>query len=198
MALGDGTAIRLTVSRYYTPTGRSIQRSYKNGNKDYYHEYYKRRTNGELSNKNSIEIADSLKFLTPKGKIVYGGGGIIPDEFVATNKKMENQTIDFILSSGFLEYFIFEKLDKDRSILQNMVKDDFVANYKVTDRLLEQFKSYYNSKSRYQLTFAAYKEEVKLCLKAKLAEQLFGKEAFTEIINNNDTMLLKIKELIQE
>ena len=66
------------------------------------------------------------------------------------------------------------------------------------DRLLEQFKSYYNSKSRYQLTFAAYKEEVKLCLKAKLAEQLFGKEAFTEIINNNDTMLLKIKELIQE
>lgn len=198
MALGDGTAIRLTVSRYYTPTGRSIQRSYKNGNKDYYHEYYKRRTNGELSNKNSIEIADSLKFLTPKGKIVYGGGGIIPDEFVATNKKMENQTIDFILSSGFLEYFIFEKLDKDRSILQNMVKDDFVANYKVTDKLLEQFKSYYNSKSRYQLTFAAYKEEVKLCLKAKLAEQLFGKEAFTEIINNNDTMLLKIKELIQE
>ena len=70
MALGDGTAIRLTVSRYYTPTGRSIQRSYKNGNKDYYHEYYKRRTNGELSNKNSIEIADSLKFLTPKGKII--------------------------------------------------------------------------------------------------------------------------------
>ncbi|NNK74291.1 MAG: S41 family peptidase, partial [Flavobacteriaceae bacterium] len=72
MGLGDGSAVRLTISRYYTPTGRSIQRAYNNGNKDYFDEYYRRIQNGELSNSDNIEVHDSLKFTTPEGKIVYG------------------------------------------------------------------------------------------------------------------------------
>ncbi|MFT6797281.1 MAG: carboxyl-terminal processing protease, partial [Maribacter sp.] len=82
MALGDGSAIRLTVSRYYTPTGRSIQKDYQKGNKDYYKRFTERFHNGELFSVDSIKVADSLKFKTPKGKVVYGGGGIIPDVFV--------------------------------------------------------------------------------------------------------------------
>ncbi len=82
MELGDGSAVRLTVSRYFTPTGRSIQRSYDTGNKDYYDEYFERLDSGELLDADKIEVNDSLKFTTPKGKIVYGGGGIIPDVFV--------------------------------------------------------------------------------------------------------------------
>ncbi|WP_347923094.1 S41 family peptidase [Pontimicrobium sp. SW4] len=198
MALGDGSAVRLTVSRYYTPTGRSIQRSYENGNEDYYHEYYKRIDNGELSDASSIEVADSLKFTTPNGKVVYGGGGIIPDVFVPIDKKMENGTISRILSLGYMSYFVFEELDKDRTPYQNMSQEEFIRNYVVTDDYLESFTEYIRKRSRrYKITFVAYKEEVKLYLKATLAEQLYGSEAHMQVLNTNDAMLEKVKELVE-
>ena len=198
MALGDGSAIRLTISRYYTPTGRSIQRSYEKGNKDYYHDYYERIENGELSNESRIEVADSLRFTTPKGKIVYGGGGIIPDEFVPINLKMENQTVDLIMRSGVLDYFVFEDLDTNRANFQDITREGFTENYEVSDEMLTRFNDYYNSRARYKITFVAYDEEVKLYIKAKMAEQLFGDEAYTQIINSNDVMLARVNELIQQ
>lgn len=194
MALGDGSAVRLTVSRYYTPTGRSIQRSYDKGNEDYYHDYYKRIDNGELSDASNIEVADSLKFVTPKGKVVYGGGGIIPDVFVPINKKMENATINRILGSGIMSYFVFENLDKDREKFEGISQKEFVANYKVSDKELEDFTNYLDRRTRYKITFVAYAEEVKLYLKATLAEQLFGSEAYMQVVNTNDAMLDKISE----
>jgi carboxyl-terminal processing protease len=77
MDFDDGSAVRLTVARYYTPTGRSIK-PYLKGNEEYFNESEKRFDSGELYEKDSIKVADSLKFKTP-GKIVYGGGGIVPD-----------------------------------------------------------------------------------------------------------------------
>jgi len=198
MALGDGSAIRLTISRYYTPTGRSIQRSYENGNKDYYHEYFERLDNGELSSANKIKVADSLKFTTPNGKVVYGGGGIIPDVFVPINSKMENETINRILASGIMSYFVFEDLDNDRSIYKDLNKDDFINNFKVSDNFLHRFNEYLNARTRFKITFVAYNEEVKLYIKAILAEQLFGSEAYEQVVNSNDVMIGKIKELIKE
>jgi len=197
MALGDGSAVRLTVSRYYTPTGRSIQRSYDKGNEDYYHEYYKRIDNGELSDASNITIADSLKFTTPKGKVVYGGGGIIPDVFVPINKKMENGTISRIQASGIMDYFVFEDLDKNREPFKNMSQQDFLKNYIVSEDDLERFTKYLNRRTRYKITFVAYKEEVKLYLKATLAEQLYGPEAYVQVLNTNDAMLEKVKELVE-
>ena len=198
MALGDGSAIRLTVSRYYTPTGRSIQRSYENGNKDYYHEYFERVDNGELSNVNKIKVADSLKFTTPKGKTVYGGGGIIPDVFVPINTKMENETIKRILSSGIMSYFVFEDLDKDRSIYQDIKEEDFIDNFVVSNDLLDRFNEYLNNRTRFKIIFIAYNDEVKLYIKATFAEQLFGTKAYEQVINTNDVMIDKVKQLIQE
>ncbi len=198
MALGDGSAIRLTVSRYYTPTGRSIQRSYQNGNKDYYHEYFERIDNGELSNANKIKVADSLKFTTPKGKTVYGGGGIIPDVFVPINTKMENETINRILASGIMSYFVFEDLDNDRSIYEGIKEEDFIDNFVVSNTLLDRFNEYLNNRTRFKITFVAYNDEVKLYIKATLAEQLFGTKAYEQVINTNDVMIDKIKQLIQE
>ena len=92
MALGDGSAVRLTIARYYTPTGRSIQKPYGNGNGDYYSDYENRYKNGELEDPENIEVADSLRFITPGGKVVYGGGGIIPDVFVPKDTSVENET----------------------------------------------------------------------------------------------------------
>lgn len=198
MALGDGSAVRLTISRYYTPSGRSIQRPYKKGDKNYYKDYYKRLESGELSNKNRIEVADSLKFTTPQGKIVYGGGGIIPDEFVPINLKMKNQTIDLILLSGVLDYFVFEDLDKRRTIFRAISKNDFIENFQISDELLFRFRNYFNQMTRYKIAFTPYAEEVKLCLKATMAQQLYGTDAFTQIINSNDAMLTRINELTQK
>ena len=189
MALGDGSAVRLTVSRYYTPTGRSIQRSYENGNKDYYHDYFNRKDNGELSSASNIKVDDSLKFTTPKGKVVYGGGGIIPDEFVPINMKMNNETVSRILASGIMNYFVFEYLDEDRDQFSSFLEEEFIDNYSVTDETLEDFNDYLNARARHKIIFVAYKEEVKLYLKAILAEQLFGTEAYTKVLNSNDTMI---------
>jgi carboxyl-terminal processing protease len=198
MSLGDGSAVRLTVSRYYTPTGRSIQRSYDEGNKDYYHEYFERKDNGELSDASKIQVADSLKFTTPKGKIVYGGGGIIPDEFVPINLKMDNPTINRITASGVMSNFIFEELDKDRSIYADIEKEAFIGAFEISDDLLEKFNTYLNDLTRYKIVFVAYNDEVKLYLKATLAEQLYGDSAFVEVINSNDNMLTKVLELSKD
>ena len=111
MQLGDGSAIRLTVSRYYTPTGRSIQKPYvsKNGF-DYYDEYTKRYISGELTDSTRIQVADSLKFTTPKGKIVYSGGGIIPDVFVPINADRDYEKVKFAVNSAMIDNFIFDEL----------------------------------------------------------------------------------------
>lgn len=198
MDLGDGSAVRLTISRYYTPTGRSIQRSYENGNKAYYHDYYKRVDNGELSNETKIEVADSLKFTTPKGKVVYGGGGIIPDVFVPIDKKMENDRLERIVESGIMDYFVFENLDKDRSAFKDMSKSSFINTYSVTDDEVTEFEAYLELRTGYEFFFSSYKEEMKLYLKATLAEQLFGNEASTQIINSNDIMIEKVLDIVEK
>ncbi|MBF4986371.1 peptidase S41, partial [Nonlabens mediterrranea] len=103
--LGDGSAVRLTVSRYYTPTGRSIQRPYDNGNEDYFKEYIDRYNNGELEDAANIEVNDSLKRTTPAGKVVYGGGGIIPDVFVPSADGYVLQTLEYFARTGFADQF---------------------------------------------------------------------------------------------
>lgn len=195
MALGDGSAVRLTISRYYTPTGRSIQRSYDNGNKDYYDDYYRRLQSGELTNESKMEVADSLKFRTPKGKIVYGGGGIIPDIFVPIDIRMDNETVRRIVASDIMNNFVFEELDKNRKIYNNITKEEFIANHQVTNAETDKFADYLESKARFRVPFAAYNNEIKLYLKATLAEQLYGDQAFVQVINSQDVMIEKVLEL---
>lgn len=196
MALGDGSAVRLTVSRYYTPTGRSIQRPYVNGKSDeYYEDYYKRLSSDELNDESQIKVADSLKFTTPKGKIVYGGGGIIPDIFVPLDNSVQNETINYIQSRGYISYFVFEELDKDRLAFNGITKNDFVKNFEVSDDIVVRFQEYLSQKERVQITFVAYNDEVKLLIKAALAEQLFGKETSQEIMNSTDDMIEEVVKL---
>ncbi|MBT8393684.1 MAG: peptidase S41, partial [Bacteroidia bacterium] len=198
MELGDGSAVRLTVSRFYTPTGRSIQRSYEKGNKDYFEEYFERLDRGELLNPDKIEVIDSLKFKTPKGKTVYGGGGIIPDVFVPLDTSTKNETLTYLLNRGFISYFVFEELDKDRSNYDGISKQDFIDNFIVSDDIVVRFQDYLNIRSEHNITFVAYHNTVKQYIKATLAEQLYDREAFEEIINENDIMLEEVKKLIQE
>lgn len=194
MALGDGSAIRLTIARYYTPTGRSIQRPYKDGNEAYYKEFEKRFTSGEMEDIENIPIADSLKFRTPKGNIVYGGGGIIPDVFVPKDTSVENETLQYVARSGFMSYFIFEYLEDNRNLFNGMSFQKFLKEYEVSDALEESFIAY----SRFneaQIDLSAYKSALKKALKANIAQQLYGLNAYEFILNEGDPMLVKVLEL---
>lgn len=194
MALGDGSAVRLTVSKYYTPTGRSIQRPYTNGDKkNYYDDYYKRLRTGELVDEGSITVDDSLKFTTPKGKVVYGGGGIIPDVFVPVDRLFDNETINYLRRRGHFGYFVFEELEKDRTLYQDISKYDFINNYEVSDDIVVRFQDYVNQKELTNITFVAYNDEIRRLIKATLARQLFDDNAFSEILNKEDIV---VKEVI--
>lgn len=196
MALGDGSAVRLTVSRYYTPTGRSIQRPYENGhNEEYYNDYYKRRSSGEFNDDVNIEVADSLKFTTPKGKIVYGGGGIIPDIFVPLDTSIQNETLNFIRHSGLINYFVFEELDKDRKNYKDISRQDFISDFEVDDEVVMRFQDYLNSRGGTRVTFVAYNKEMKQLIKAALADQLYGSNTSEEILNASDEMVQEVIKL---
>lgn len=197
MSLGDGSAVRLTIARYYTPTGRSIQRPYGKGNDTYYNDYEKRYRDGELIHADSIKVADSLKYVTPKGKVVYGGGGIIPDVFVPKDTSMENETIQYVSRSGFMSYFIFEYLEKNRVFFEGMKFDDFRKNFNVEDALSKEFIEYAKFNEA-KIDLSKYIEELKMTLKANIAQQLFGTNEYEIILNENDPMLLKVMELEAE
>ncbi len=190
MSLGDGSAVRLTIARYYTPTGRSIQRPYGNGNDAYYHEYEDRYENGEMESRDSIKIADSLRFVTPKGKVVYGGGGIIPDVFVSKDTSLENETLEYISRSGFASYFIFEYLEKNRTKFSDISVEGFVENYEVDESLLNEFIEY--SRIDQESSFISHLDHIKVILKASLAQQLYGSNAFELILNKDDNMIEKV------
>jgi carboxyl-terminal processing protease len=109
MDFNDGSAVRLTIARYYTPTGRSIQKPYSKGNEEYFKESDSRFLHGELYKKDSIKVVASLKFKTKKGKIVYGGGGIVPDVFVPLEAEHGAENVSYLLQSGIVCHFVFEE-----------------------------------------------------------------------------------------
>jgi carboxyl-terminal processing protease len=201
MQLGDGSAIRLTVSRYYTPTGRSIQKPYisKNGF-DYYDEYTKRYISGELTDSARIEVADSLKFITPKGKTVYGGGGIIPDVFVPINADSDYEKVKYAINSAMIDNFIFDELEKDRAYYSELSKEKLLKNFEVSDVMLSDYKSYVRIRTRNQLIidFNVFDTEIKNHLKAAIASQLFDANLANQIKDTDDKMVQKVIELLRK
>ncbi|MCF6223731.1 MAG: S41 family peptidase [Flavobacteriaceae bacterium] len=193
MDLGDGSAVRLTVSRYYTPTGRSIQKPYDhNGNKSYFSDFEKRYDDGELMNADSIKVIDSLKFTTPKGKIVYGGGGIIPDVFVAVDTTIYFNNIHY----RKLNNFVFDYADKNRNKLKYWVLDDYVKSF---DNDNEIFNTYIKSlPSDFQELNDYESSNLKKYLKALFAQQIFDINAYYQIINKQDKMIEKVLQLNKE
>ena len=194
MDLGDGSAVRLTTARYYTPTGRSIQKPYAgNGNKNYYQEYEKRIANGELLSQDSIQVIDSLQFKTPKGKIVYGGGGIIPDVFVGIDTSSTLTNFNFYKINSFA----FDYVDNKRKELEKWKIDDFIDNFDTDETIYNAFLI--AVKNRRNPT-SEEKKSIKRYLNASIANVLFGDLGFYRIIHQEDKMLQKVLELesIQE
>lgn len=190
MDFDDGSAVRLTVARYYTPTGRSIQRPYTKGKEEaYYSQFENRFVNGELYSKDSIKNNDSLKFKTPKGKIVYGGGGIVPDVFVPLDGKHgEESTIYIIEQSAVVGHFVFEQLDKNRKAFQGLSYVAFLNKMNQTDHYFNAFQNYLNSNG-IVLDVSKSKDKVQRYISAEFARQLFDEQKYYEIILKEDKMI---------
>ncbi|WP_093111021.1 S41 family peptidase [Salinimicrobium catena] len=197
MALGDGSAVRLTIARYYTPTGRSIQKPYDHGNEEYFNDYLNRYKNGELISADSISVADSLKYVTPGGKVVYGGGGIIPDVFVPKDTNFEKESLNLMLRSGYMDRFIFEVLENDRGYYNSLDFEEFLQTEMVSEEILQQFREF-TRRENFQVKITEYRPVLKRYLKATMAQQLFGSNAFEQIVNEGDRMIEKVIELSSE
>jgi carboxyl-terminal processing protease len=193
MSLGDGSAVRLTVSRYYTPTGRSIQKPYDHkGNEGYFNEYEDRYHQGELYSADSIKVNDTLKYTTPKGKIVYGGGGIVPDVFVAIDTTRYFDMRHY----RALNDFVFDYTDNHRDDFKGITLDNFIADFdpgnKIWNAYLENVPEELHTMQDFE------KVNIKNYLKALMAQQLFDINAFYRIINEDDIMIEKVIELDKE
>lgn len=191
MDFNDGSAVRLTVARYYTPTGRSIQKPYKKGNEEYFKESEARIKSGELYAKDSIKVADSLKFKTPKGKIVYGGGGIVPDIFVPIEAEHGNENVAYLLQTGIVGHFVFEELDKNRDAFAGLHFNGFLVKMKNSDVYFKKFRNYILM-TGLDLKLDKTKGLVNRYITAEFARQLFGELYYYDVILKDDAMIKTI------
>lgn len=190
----DGSAVRLTTSRYYTPSGRSIQKPYIKGEGEKYsHEFETRFESGELYTKDKIKVADSLKFKTKKGRIVYGGGGIVPDVFVPLEVKKGEESLAYILNSGLVSHFIFEELDKNRNLFKGITFQAFLDKIATDNKIVSKFEAYLKD-SGLEIKLSNHTNLVKKYLSAEYARQLFGENQYFEILLKDDAMLNAIRK----
>lgn len=141
--LPDGSQIRLTTSRYYTPSGRCIQKPWEDGLDSYYNDYMKRYQHKELITPDSIKFPDSLKYTTSNGRIVYGGGGIMPDVFVPIDTSRASDYLINLRSKGIFNNFTMQWVDDNRTtfLKQNPTFDDFNKTYPSLN-LMKEFTAY--------------------------------------------------------
>ncbi|QYJ68724.1 S41 family peptidase [Flavobacterium litorale] len=193
MPLGDGSAVRLTVARYYTPSGRSIQRSYADGEEAYFNDFQKRYENGELYAADSITIADTLKYKTLRGRTVYGGGGIIPDVFVPIAGKHGDEAVNMVMKSGIVSYFVFEQLDTNRKAMEGLTKGEIIDKVTKTDLYYNAFSNYL-SENGLVLQIAKYKEKVKYYLAAEFVRQSISENTYYQMLLQDDVMVQTVLE----
>lgn len=189
MPLGQGDQIRLTTARYYTPTGRSIQRPYDSTTKsDYYAEVNQRYGSGEMEDPINIPTNDSLEFTTPSGRKVYGGGGITPDIYMPNMEKPEEIWNSYLLRSNLVDRFVFLELDKNvRKYNFTNAPRFFNEELPFKDDFIEAFLQYCEE-NNYPIKV---KDEESLInsIKAYIAIQLFDENLFTRIINKEDPFI---------
>ena len=199
LQLPDGSAIRLTVARYYTPTGRCIQKPYTDDKSIYYNEEYDRYQNGELLNADSIKLDKTKKYRTPEGKIVYGGGGIMPDIFVPIDTSKTNSFLNKVFYVGVINTFAFEYSDKHRNELKDFkTAENYIDKFEITEQILNEFYLYCEYQKLFIEKIDKLKTDIALkpYLKAFIGRDAFNKDAYYPIINKNDKCINKaIEEL---
>ena len=188
----DGSALRLTVARYYTPTGRSIQKPYEQGIEEYRKDIMERYKHGEFVYKDSIELADSLKYKTPKGRTVYGGGGIMPDIFIPIDTALNNSKyLTKLRQNGLISRFALQFVDKYRQGVEDNYpnRDAFIREFKTEGRIFNQFIGFirkddgvdYNREGLNEVKGFVLRE-----IKGLIGRQFWENDIYFEITNKED------------
>jgi carboxyl-terminal processing protease len=195
----DGSVIRLTVARYFTPAGRSIQKPYDNGLDDYYHDFYNRVASGELDDPESIEFNDSLKYTTAGGRVVYGGGGIMPDIYVTIERDENLQYYNQVANQGLIYQFAFDYTDSQRKAL-NKYPDAAAYNkdFRITNAVFNDFISFAESQGATadRSSIQQSKERIKHLLKSFIARNIFDDEGFYPIFLETDKVFNRATEAL--
>ncbi len=201
LQLPDGSAIRLTIARYYTPTGRCIQKPYSDDKNEYYNEEYDRYENGELLNEDSIKMDKTKQYKTPEGKIVYGGGGIMPDVFVPIDTARANSFLNKVFYTGAINTFAFEYADKYRGQIQvYKTAKNYIQQFEISNAILDDFYAYCAKQNLLLGNYPKSKtnEALKPYLKAFIGRDVFDKDAYYPIINQKDKSILKAVEVLSK
>jgi carboxyl-terminal processing protease len=198
-SLPSGGALRLTVARYYTPSGRSIQKPYDNGVEDYYRDIIHRFEHGEFFEKDSISVNDSLKYKTTGGRTVYGGGGIMPDVFVPRDTSNHSDYYYRLRETGTIYQFALEYADKNRKELSEFETVDALKQHLDQQSIGQKLTTFAKTKdvkfnsSDYQTS----EELIELETKAYIARNILDNEGFYPILREQDEVLQKAVEMIQ-
>lgn len=200
--LPDGSMIRLTVSRYYTPSGRSIQRPYTDGIEQYNQDLIDRYNNGELSNADSIHFPDSLKVSTLQNKrTVYGGGGIMPDYFVPLDTTRFTKYLGQVVAAGILNSYCTDYIDNHRGEMQSKYKDldAYIKNFSVSDDMINDIIAAAEKEkiTPSETVSEKEKEAIQIWLKSLLARDLFNYEAYIKVSNLESDTYKKALEIIE-
>jgi len=181
----DGSAMRLTISRYYTPTGRSIQKPYDN-REDYENDYFNRFESGELMNEDSIKFDEKLKYTTPAGRTVYGGGGIYPDVFIPNDTAGASYYLTELYYESIFNHFALKILDTKRSSFSNFEK--FMSSYIISESMFNEFIAYAAKLGVPQNTkdILISKNVIKNRIKAEIARHIWQDNGYYSVYLDDD------------
>ena len=210
-SLADGSQVKLTTAHYYTPSGRCIQKPYGQGNKEYRDDYKERLESGELFGKDTFKYADSLKYETTNGRVVYGGGGVMPDYFVPIDTSANSSLFSALVRKGTENKFCLEYVDRYRKALHDKypTADDFFNNFTIDTAVLGEYfaaavkdsvikvkdgmmpKSFWqyfgavqnDTVINFERDFNKSEKVIKARLKANIGRNLFDAAMFYRVIN---------------
>ena len=187
ISLIDGSELRLTIARYYTPSGRSIQKPYEKGdNANYAHDIIERYEHGEFFHEDSIQVNDSLKFITPKGRVVYGGGGIMPDKFVPYDTTQNTDYFNELVARRALREFTLNYFLNHRQELESTTLDAFIKEFVVSEKMLNKLMAL-GEELDIEIDEEGYlisKNHIKAYVKAEIARSVWDDAGFYPIYNN--------------
>ncbi len=197
--LRDGSAIRIVIARYYTPSGRCIQKPFDKSTKAYEREIWERFQRGEVYDSSKIQIPDSLKFKTKGGRIVYGGGGIIPDVFVPRDTSGTSPYLTKLFVKGIFREFAIKYAERHPEI-KNQYQNgfDFAKRFQVDDKLLKELTAFAEKKGVKfnKKDFEHSKKYIAINAKAMIGRQFFREEGFYPVIHQIDNELQKAIEVM--
>jgi len=198
--LADGAELRLTIARYFTPSGRSIQKPYGSDYEAYERDWVNRYEHGEFFSADSIRFNDSLKYQTKKGRTVYGGGGIMPDYFVPLDTTMNSAYVNKLFSSDTSREYLLDYVSKNKGKFTQVSVEDYYTNFRVSDGMLEELVAF-GKKNKVEFDakdFSKSKEYLRILIKAHLGRQLYDDSAFYKVVNDINEVYQQAIQLFGE